>query len=135
MNLPVYLSFFILPILFVIPIILVMLDILQLDNIVVTIMMIFWGMMLSLDILFTIKNKKFLKYESSFILSFFVRKTKLFYAVLFTILCEISLVVSSSFVFVHTWDVQIVGIVSMIVGIIHIDGLYKTRKFIISRNI
>ncbi len=90
--------------------------------------------MLSFDISFTIKNKKFLKYESSFILSFFVRKTKLFYAVPLTILCEIGLVVSSSFVFVHTWDIEIISIISVIVGIIHIDGLLKTRKFIIAHN-
>ncbi len=111
-----------------------MLDILQLDDIVVILMMIFWGMMLSLDISLTVKNKKFLKYESSFILSFFAKKMKLFHAVLFTILCEIGLVVSSSFVFVHTWDIQIIGIVSVIVGIIHIDGFLKTRKFIIAHN-
>jgi len=133
LNLP-SLSFFILPILFVIPIILVMLDILQLDDTVVTIIMIFWGIMLSLDISFTIKNKKFLRYESSFILSFFVRKTKLFYAVPLTILCEIGLVVSSSFVLIHTWDIEIISIVSVIVGIVHTDGLYKTRKFIIAHN-
>jgi len=111
-----------------------MLDILLLDENIIIVMLVFWGIMLSLDITFTIKHKKFLKYESSFVFSFFLRKTKLFYAVPLTILCEISLVVSSSFVLIHSWDVQIIGIVSCIVGIIHIDGFYKTRKFIIACN-
>ncbi len=112
-----------------------MLDIIQLDENTISIMLVFWIVMLSLDISFTIKNKKFLKYESSFILSFFVKKTKLFYAIPLTILCEISLVVSSSFVLIHSWDIQIISIVSVVVGIIHIDGLYKTRKFVIAHNI
>ncbi len=90
--------------------------------------------MLSFDISFTIKNKKFLKYESSFVLSFFVKKTKLFYAVLLTVLFEVMIVVLSPFVFVHIFDVQIIGIVSVIVGIVHIDGFLKTRKFIIAHN-
>ncbi len=106
-----------------------MLGILQLDENAITVMLVFWIVMLSLDISFTIKNKKFLKYESSFILGFFVRKMKLFYAVLLTILCEGIIVVSSSFVFVHTFDIEIISIVSVIVGIIHIDGFYKTKKF------
>ncbi len=112
-----------------------MLDIIQLDENTISIMLVFWIVMLSLDISFTIKHKKFLKYESSFVFSFFLKKTKLFHAVLLTILCEISLVVSSSFVFVHSFDIQIISIVGVIVGIIHIDGLYKTRKFVIAHNI
>lgn len=128
------LSFFILPILFMIPIMLVILDILQLDNIVVGIMLVFWIIMLYIDISYTIKNKKFLKYESSFILSFFVKKTKLFYAISLTILCEIGLVGLSSFVFVHTFDMQITSIVGMTVGMIHIVGFYQTKKFINSYN-
>jgi len=91
-------------------------------------------MMLCVDISYTIKNKKFLKYESSFVLSFFVKKIKLQYAVLLTILCEVMIVVLSPFVFTHSFDVQIIGIVSCIVGIIHIDGFLKTRKFIIAHN-
>lgn len=90
--------------------------------------------MLYVDISYTIKNKKFLKYESSFVLSFFVKKMKLFYAVLLTVLFEMGIVVLSSFVFTHTWDVQIVGIVSVVVGIIHIDGCLKNRRFIIAHN-
>ena len=133
MNVSSSLSFFIILAL-LIPIILVMLDILQIDEITITAMLVFWGMMLYVDISFTIKNKKFIKYESSFVLSFFAKKMKLFYAVLLTILCEITIVILSPFVFVHNFDVQIIGIVSCIVGIIHIDGLYKTRKFINAHN-
>jgi len=128
------LSFFIILILLLIPIILVTLDILALDDIVVGIMLVFWIVMLYVDISYTIKNKKFLKYESSFVLSFFVKKMKLFYAVLLTVLFEMGIVVLSSFVFTHTWDVQIVGIVSVVVGIIHIDGCLKNRRFIIAHN-
>ncbi len=135
MNLPAaHLSLFIILLLFMIPIILSILDILALDENTITVMLIFWIAMLSFDISFTIKNKKFLKYESSFVLSFFVKKTRLQYAVLLTILCEVMMVVLSPFVFIHTWDVQIMGIVSLIVGIIHIDGFLKTRKFIIAHN-
>ena len=86
--------------------------------------------MLYIDISFTIKNKKFIKYESSFVLSFFAKKMKLQYAVLLTMLCEITIVILSPFIFVHTWDMQIIGIVGMVIGIIHIDGFLKTRKFI-----
>ncbi len=132
MKLPA-LSFFIILAL-LIPIILSILNILQIDNIVVGMMLVFWIVMLYIDISFTIKNKKFLKYESSFVLSFFYKKIKLQYAVLSTILCEICIVVLSPFVFVHNFDVQIIGIVSCIVGIIHIDGYTKTRKFTIAHN-
>jgi len=97
-------------------------------------MLVFWGMMLCVDISFTIKNKNFLKYESSFVLSFFVKKMKLSYAVLLTILCEMIIIVLSPFVFVHTFDIEIMGIVSCIVGIVHIDGFLKTRRFIIAHN-
>ena len=117
-----------------IPIILSILDILQLDENTITAMLVFWILMLFLDISFTIKNKKFLKYESSFAFSFFVKKTKLPYAVLLTILCEITIVVLSPFVFIHAFDIEIMGIVSMVVGVIHIDGFVKTRKFINSYN-
>jgi len=128
-----FLSFFIILAL-LIPIILSIFDILQLDEITIIVMLLFWWMMLCVDISFTIKNKKFLKYESSFVFSFFVKKTKLFYAVLLTVLFEIGIVVLSPFVFIHNFDVQIMGIVSCIVGIIHIDGFLKTRKFINARN-
>jgi len=129
-----HLSFFIIIPLLLIPIILSILDIIQLNDITITVMILFWILMMSIDVSFTIKNKKFLKYESSFVLNFFVKKMKLSYAVLFTILCEIGIVVSSSFIFTHTWDMQIISIVSAVVGIIHIDGLYKTRKFLIAHN-
>jgi len=111
-----------------------MFDILALDSIVISAMLVFWIAMLYVDISYTIKNKKFLKYESSFVFSFFVKKMKLFYAVLLTVLFEMGIVVLSPFIFVHSFDVQIIGIVSMIVGIIHIDGFLKTRKFIIAHN-
>ena len=117
-----------------IPIILSILDILQLDENTISIMLIFWILMLYVDISYTIKNKKFLKYESSFVLSFFYKKMKLSHAVLLTILCEIIIVALSPFVFVHKFDIEIMGIVSCIVGIIHIDGFLKTRKFIIAHN-
>jgi len=135
LNLPAYLSFFIILLLLVIPIILSILDILVLDNMVIVGMIIFWIVMLSLDISFTIKNKKFLRYESSFVFSFFYKKIQLQYAVPLTILCEVMIVVSSPFVFIHSWNIQIISIVSVIVGVIHIDGFYKTRKFIIAHNI
>jgi len=98
-------------------------------------MLVFWIVMLSLDISYTIKNKKFLRYESSFILSYIIQKTKLQYAVLFTVLCEMCIILSSPFIFIHSRDVQIIGIVSCVVGIIHIDGFLKSRKFIITHNI
>jgi len=98
-------------------------------------MIIFWVSMMLFDISYTMSNKKFLKYESSFILGFFVQKMRLSYAIPLTILCEISIILSSSFIFTHSWDISIISIVGMIVGIIHIDGLYKTRKFVIARNI
>ena len=128
------LSFFIILLLLLIPIILVTLDILTLDDIIIGIMLVFWIVMLYVDISYTIKNKKFLKYESSFVFSFFYKKTKLPYAVLLTIITEIGIVVLSPFIFVHEFDIEIIGIVSMVVGIIHIDGFLKTRKFIIARN-
>ena len=110
-------------------------DIIQLDSMVVGVMIVFWLIMMFFDLLLIIRNKKFLKYENSIVLNFFVKKMKLPYVVLFTILCEGIIVILSPFVFIHKFDIEIMGMVSVIVGIIHIDGLYKTRKFIIAHNI
>ena len=91
--------------------------------------------MMAFDLLYTLKHKKFLKYETSFILSFYYKKTRLSYAVLLTILSEIGLVFVSSFIFVHKFDVEIIAIVALLVGLIHIVGFCETRKFILSHNI
>ena len=127
--------FFIFPIILLIPIILSILGILQLDNTVMIGLIMFWIIMMILDISVIGRNEKYLKYETSFILTFFYKKTNLRYAIILTILSEIGLIVLSSFVFVHSFDIQIMSIFCGFVGMIHIDGFYKTRNFIRHYNI
>ena len=128
-------TFFIFPIILLVPIILSILGILQLDNTVMIGLIVFWIVMMILDISVIGRNEKYLKYETSFILTFFYKKTNLRYAIILTILSEIGLIVLSSFVFVHSFDIQIMAIFCGFVGLIHIDGFYKTKKFIRCYNI
>lgn len=116
-------------------IILSILGLLELDNFVMVSLGMFWGIMMVIDISLIGRNEKYLKYENSFILTFFYKKTNLRYAIILTILTEIGLIVISSLIFVHNFDVQIMSIFCGFVGIIHIEGFYKTRKFIKSHNI
>ena len=127
--------FFIFPVIIMVPIILSILGILQLDNFTIIILVVFWGLMMILDISLIAANEKYLKHETSIILCFFYKKTSLKNAILFTIISEIGLIALSSFVFVHSFDVQIMGIFCGFVGLVHIDGFYKTRKFMKQNNI
>jgi len=108
-----------------------MMNILQLDIVMIFTMFVFWISLMVFDLLLTMKNKKFIKnYENSFILSFFVKKTRLSCAVILTILSEIALVFVPSFIFVHKFDIEITALTGLFFGLVHIMGLHTTRKFI-----
>lgn len=88
--------------------------------------------MMLMDISLIGRNEKYMKYENSMTLTFFYKKTNLKISIILTILTEICLIIIISFSFTYRFDLGIMSILCGFVGIVHIDGFYKTRKFITS---
>lgn len=86
--------------------------------------------MMLYDMGYTIKNKQLIEFEQSFIFNFFLKRFPIIRSAIFTILVEIALVVFSSVILLHRFDFELSAIVSLIVALIHINGITQTRKFI-----
>ena len=90
----------------------------------------FWTIMMFYDIGNTTRHKQLLKFEQSFIFGFFLKKTKTKYAVVFTVLTETVLIMSSSLILFHRFEIEIISIFALVTGLIHVTGITETNKFV-----
>ena len=94
-----------------------------------------WAFSFFLDVKVTTECKNFLKYETNYFFRFFVRRFGTRKSIAFQILTETGLLVLSSYLFNFRFDVQSMGIVSMVFGLAHLTAWRSNKKFMITANL
>jgi len=94
----------------------------------------FWITMMVFDLRNTWNNRDAIEFENSFILNFFRKHTPLRNALIFVGICEVVLVMFSSVILLHSFNLQVSLTVGIVSAVIHINGITTTNKFLKAYN-
>ena len=91
----------------------------------------FWLAACGTDMAYTVRHRRFLlKHERSHVLRVLAGRLRLGHAVPATLAAEAALVVFSSFLVTHEWDLEFLGVAAVLVGMVHLSGLAESRSFV-----